>query len=502
MFPFFSRMFPSTNLQDLNLDWICRRIMELSKGIIAPWINPDNKHWMVYDTQNETFVDSNVSAAGEGSDYEQLTSKPKINSVTLQGDLSPTDLGLATAQPLSGKTIVILGDSLAADYSASVADPLSDTGLTVYNVAVGGATFCRDDANNVAAQLADIPDGISPDYIMIWAGGNDAAGISNLGTPAFGNHADSAGTSSFESLRHLLYAIRTQYPAAQIIGIIRNNFDETIAGYPRSDYVFGTVGLIYNDWNVPVINLDGISNSDVNIAASEALYYTADNRHYSAYGYQQCDALFSAAILGGLNSHNVRHPHYIITPTATAAAAIAWFVDNYAGGWTGDTKIRQGGYTLLYNNAADKIPVTFCGDGCLIAADDMLTVYRPGLNIENNHGTKHAACLEVTFAAPITDFRSLPTGMVSLRYNSIATNAIGVPSEIITENQNNAFCIMGMWQANGYYKGIMWTQNTLAPNSPIAGLKNIFRVVRDVTTVPTWIYSSLDGSVSFSAIEP
>lgn len=65
MFPFFSRMFPSTNLQDLNLDWICRRIMELSKGIIAPWINPDTKTWMVYNTETESFEDSGVSAQGE-----------------------------------------------------------------------------------------------------------------------------------------------------------------------------------------------------------------------------------------------------------------------------------------------------------------------------------------------------------------------------------------------------------------------------------------------------
>lgn len=469
MFPFFSRMFPSTNLQDLNLDWICRRIMELSKGIIAPWINSDNKHWMVYDTEAEQFVDSGVSADG------------------------------TSEQPLSGKTIVILGDSLATGYAASVTEPLHDTGLTVYNVAVGGATFCRDAANNVAAQLANIPDGISPDYIMIWAGGNDAAGITNLGTPAFGDHTDSAGTSSFESLRHLLYAIRTQYPAAQIIGIIRNNFDETIAGYPRSDYVFGTIGLIYNDWNVPVINLDGISNSDVDIADSAALYYAADNRHYSAYGYHQCDALFSAAILGGLNSHNVRHPHYIITPTATAAAAIAWFVDNYAGGWTGDTKIRQGGYTLLYNNASSKIPVTFCGDGCLIAADDTLTVYRPGLNLTNEHGTQHAVCVEVTNAAPITDFRNLPSGIVSLRINAIASNAIGAPAELIAANRGNAFCIAGMWQANGYYKGIVWTQFDQPASSPIVGLGNLFRIRRDPPG--TWTIVSLDGSVSFSASE-
>lgn len=60
------RWFPGTNLQDLNLDWIIRRVRDLSKGIIAPWINPQNYNWMVYDVEQEEFVDSGVSAAGEG----------------------------------------------------------------------------------------------------------------------------------------------------------------------------------------------------------------------------------------------------------------------------------------------------------------------------------------------------------------------------------------------------------------------------------------------------
>lgn len=63
---FGGRWFPGTNLQDLNLDWIIRRVKDLSKGIIAPWINPDTFTWMVYDTSMEEFVDSGVSAAGEG----------------------------------------------------------------------------------------------------------------------------------------------------------------------------------------------------------------------------------------------------------------------------------------------------------------------------------------------------------------------------------------------------------------------------------------------------
>lgn len=67
MGPFGGRSFPGTNLQDLNLDWIIQRVKALSTGIIAPYINTTNYHWMVYDTEAETFVDSGVSAAGEGT---------------------------------------------------------------------------------------------------------------------------------------------------------------------------------------------------------------------------------------------------------------------------------------------------------------------------------------------------------------------------------------------------------------------------------------------------
>lgn len=67
MWPFGGRFFPGTNLQDLNLDWLVQRVRDLSRGIIAPFINSANQHWMVWDTDAEIFVDSGVSAAGEGT---------------------------------------------------------------------------------------------------------------------------------------------------------------------------------------------------------------------------------------------------------------------------------------------------------------------------------------------------------------------------------------------------------------------------------------------------
>lgn len=105
MIPFFSRMFPGTNLQDLNLDWIIRRIVELSKGIIAPWINPQNYHWMVFDTTAETFVDSGVSAAGEGTGPQGEPGKSPIigsngNWYTWNTETEAyTDTGIAAEGP-------------------------------------------------------------------------------------------------------------------------------------------------------------------------------------------------------------------------------------------------------------------------------------------------------------------------------------------------------------------------------------------------------------------
>lgn len=64
MWPFGGRFFPGTNLNDLNLDWIIKRMRELTTGIIAPYINGDNKHWMEYDVNQEQFVDSGILAEG------------------------------------------------------------------------------------------------------------------------------------------------------------------------------------------------------------------------------------------------------------------------------------------------------------------------------------------------------------------------------------------------------------------------------------------------------
>ena len=51
----------------------------------SPYIDDTTHNWMVWDNEQEEFVDSGVNAEGTSGDYAQLENKPQINSVALNG---------------------------------------------------------------------------------------------------------------------------------------------------------------------------------------------------------------------------------------------------------------------------------------------------------------------------------------------------------------------------------------------------------------------------------
>ena len=71
-----------------------------------PYIDDDNKHWMVWDVENGEWVDTGIVAQGSGGtmDYTQLNNKPSINNVTLSGNKSASDLSLASDSAMTGAT--------------------------------------------------------------------------------------------------------------------------------------------------------------------------------------------------------------------------------------------------------------------------------------------------------------------------------------------------------------------------------------------------------------
>lgn len=125
-----TKWFPGTNLQDLNLDWILKKIAALRGGTAGQYL---------YKKSNMDFDFGWKTGSGGGtSDYLDLDNKPYINNVELTGNKTAYDLGLATlsdipvvpVQSVNGKTgTVVLS---ASDVGAYVkpADGIPKTDLS------------------------------------------------------------------------------------------------------------------------------------------------------------------------------------------------------------------------------------------------------------------------------------------------------------------------------------------------------------------------------------
>lgn len=114
------KWFPGTNLQDLNLDWILKKISALRGGTTGQYL---------YKKSNKDFDFGWKTGGGGGggtSDYLDLDNKPSINNVELTGNKTSADLGLASAsdipvvpvQSVNGKTGAV--ELTASDVGAYV----------------------------------------------------------------------------------------------------------------------------------------------------------------------------------------------------------------------------------------------------------------------------------------------------------------------------------------------------------------------------------------------
>lgn len=126
-----TKWFPGTNLQDLNLDWILKKISALRGGSTGQYL---------YKKSDKDFDFGWKTGGGGGgtSDYLDLDNKPSINNVELTGNKTAFDLGLAASsdipevpvQSVNGKTgTVVLS---ASDVGAYVkpADGIPKTDLS------------------------------------------------------------------------------------------------------------------------------------------------------------------------------------------------------------------------------------------------------------------------------------------------------------------------------------------------------------------------------------
>lgn len=184
---------------------------------------------------------------------------------------------------LDNKTVILLGDSNAINWANT--NPFSEISPNTefISYAKGGARWNTSVENNILVQFEKITK--TPDYIILWAGGNDMTNhFPNFGISNIGKAIDGSGTDTIPSMQHILYSIRTKYPKCKVLGIVRNNKGSQDKN--KQDFIYHYIEHVYRDFNVPYIDFDLVGNITDSIEECHNTNYK-DASHYNdeALGY-------------------------------------------------------------------------------------------------------------------------------------------------------------------------------------------------------------------------
>ena len=103
--------FPSTKLNDINLDWVLKKLRAFRGGTTDQ---------VLAKASNADFDFKWITGGGGTSDYDNLINQPQINSVTLTGNQSASDLGLLDAEALNDYRTAAAQDLLDAAKQAKI----------------------------------------------------------------------------------------------------------------------------------------------------------------------------------------------------------------------------------------------------------------------------------------------------------------------------------------------------------------------------------------------
>ena len=288
------RMFPGTNLQDLNLDWIISKFAALRGGTSGQYL---------YKKSDADFDFGWKTGSGGGgtSDYLDLENKPAINNVELIGNMTASELGLAASsdiptvpvQSVNGKTGAVVLDA-------------TDVGAGTYSKPATGipktdlADSVQESLNKADTALQAVPStyrtASAQDVI-------DAAQDSNLATiessPATAAHA----VGEYIVLNGQLYKVTAAIASGQsltpgtniaaVSGGGLNDLTKTASETPTALQSFNTnYSLVKKLGRCAVCTLD-LQNGDFtansggwyNIAQVTSNFFPDSSVGYTGYGY-------------------------------------------------------------------------------------------------------------------------------------------------------------------------------------------------------------------------
>lgn len=199
---------------------------------------------------------------------------------------------IGMANPLSGKILAVTGDSLCAGtgYTGGYAKIIGDdNGMTVQNIAVGGATVAYIGAEfTICQSISDLR--ADADYVLLEGGGNDAqynnTGVT-LGSITSG-YTDTLNVNTFAgAFETMLKNAIARFPNKKIgylfIHKCVDNFDSRV-----SNSYYGIAKAACEKWGIPYLDLNTMCPAIGHISALASTYTVngGDGVHLNEQGYR------------------------------------------------------------------------------------------------------------------------------------------------------------------------------------------------------------------------
>ena len=141
---------------------------------------------------------------------------------------------------LEGRTFLVLGDSYTAGYGVSLEQSwpglmAKSHGMTELNYAISGSTIAGgpDAFEPMVERAGDLPEDVSPDFVIIQGGSNDFFKGITLGAPGDTDPGTFCG-----ALNGIISEMEDKYPSALLVGFTPwvGNDNRTLEGHTQQDY--------------------------------------------------------------------------------------------------------------------------------------------------------------------------------------------------------------------------------------------------------------------------
>lgn len=112
------RRFPYTTLNDINLDWIIKQVKQIAAALQGKQDKPDSAgvagQVLGLDENLDPVWLDQTGGGGGTTNYNNLTNKPQINGVTMSGNKTAADLGLANASDIPAVPVQSVNGQIGA----------------------------------------------------------------------------------------------------------------------------------------------------------------------------------------------------------------------------------------------------------------------------------------------------------------------------------------------------------------------------------------------------